>query len=40
MIHGIPHYILIDPDGKIIQSNAPGPDDIESVLLKLTESAS
>ncbi|MEA3479907.1 MAG: TlpA disulfide reductase family protein [Bacteroidota bacterium] len=34
MMGGIPHYILIDASGKIIQSNAPDPDskEIRSVL--------
>lgn len=36
MIQGIPRFILIDPDGKIIQANAPRPSgNIEEVLTEL-----
>jgi len=42
MITGVPHYILIDPSGKIYESNAPDPDTekIRSILTHLTKSDS
>jgi thiol-disulfide isomerase/thioredoxin len=42
MIPGVPHYILVDPSGKIYDSNAPDPDteEIKSLLTNLTKSDS
>ena len=42
MINGIPHYIIIDPSGKIYESDAPDPDSeaIKSILKRITDIAS
>lgn len=42
LIHGVPHYIIIDPSGKIYNPDAPGPDTeaIYSILKEISETAS
>ncbi len=32
-IKAIPHYILLDPDGRIMLENAPGPSDPNLTLV-------
>jgi len=33
MINGIPHFILLDPEGNIVKYNAPRPSDEKLIIL-------